>query len=235
MHYRYACDLKGRRLLDAIDSPASPIALDLTPKVYPTYRSQFRQRPRLRFNGCYISTVNYTRPGGASQSRFTWNSPVHIVTYFRYLRFFRDGSCISLLTTTEPADTIHHLTKDNVHDHHSGALPSAVMKDALLGRWRLSGSERQPYDEADPTSLSNGPGEYEIEPSECYEAEDEGDVHVETDGVIPKYMWKMHFALANSGRKHWTRNNKLTWKGFWSYNRLTDDWGEFALKNDRAL
>lgn len=249
MHYSYACDLKGQPLGDIEDDggvlldpdprdpePASTLATPPPPPPPPSpqtdllllksqyassWRRMFRTRPRLRFGGCYISTVNYTRPGAASTTTPTWNTPVHIVTYFRYLRFFRDGTAISLLTTAEPVDVVHHITKENLPSapsHERGAhgfhapslLPSAVMKDALRGRWRLSGP-------GDGVSVGE---------------EAEGDVHVETEGVVPKYMWKMQFALGSAGRG--TRNNKLTWKGFWSYNRLTDDWGEFGLKNDKA-
>jgi F-box protein 9 len=32
-----------------------------------------------------------------------------------------------------------------------------------------------------------------------------------------------------------TRNNKLIWKAYWHYNKLTDDWGEFGLRNDKAF
>jgi len=180
-----------------------------------SYRQMFRSRPRIRFNGCYISTVNYTRPGATSTNTLTWGTPVLVVTYFRYLRFFRDGTAISLLTTSEPADVVHHLTKENLHSHHSTALPNSVMKDALRGRWRLSG----PFSShKDPVS-----GEAEVE----------GDVHVETEGVVPKYTYRMQLALSHAGKG--ARNNKLAWKGFWSYNRMTDDWGEFGLRNDRAF
>jgi len=246
MHYLYACDLLGYPLLDQVlsktteTSPTQVHFHDLTPSVYSTYRAQFRARPRIRFSGCYISTVNYTRPGAASQTQqYTWSSPIHVVTYFRYLRFFRDGTVISLLTTAEPADVVHHLSKDNIHNHHGSVLPTVVIKDALRGRWRLSGSAGlQKHTES--LSLGQdgepkGPGEYIKEPPNEFDGdtEEEGDVHIETEGVVPKYMWKMQFALGSSGRKEGTRNNKLSWKGFWSYNRLTDDWGEFALKNDK--
>jgi len=233
MHYDYVCDLNGHPLpddyadiYDLEDSEADgarsrPLAkttpeidMQLLTTLYrSSWRQLFRQRPRLRFNGCYISTVNYTRPGAASTDTRTWGTPIHIVTYFRYLRFFRDGTCISLLTTTEPIDVVHHLTKENLHRQHGGNLPSAVMKDALKGRWRLS-----------------GPGNGQTE-----DEEEEGHVHVETEGVVPKYMWKMQFSLGSSGRKDAARNNKLGWVGFWSYNRLTDDWGEFGLKNDKPF
>ncbi|KAI4097899.1 MAG: hypothetical protein LQ348_004385 [Seirophora lacunosa] len=203
--------------------PYAPPSLVLNP-VYPSYKSMLRIRPRIRFNGCYISTVNYHRPGASSApSTATYTSPVHIVTYYRYLRFFRDGTCASLLTTAEPADVVHHLTKENLHAHHNreSMLPSAVMRHALKGRWKLSGS-------LDPTvRTARDEGTSATEP--------EGDVHIETEGVDPKYMYKLHLSLRSAGRAGSTRNNKLVWKGFWSHNRLTDDWAAFTLRNDRAF
>ncbi|KAL8835005.1 MAG: hypothetical protein Q9170_003495 [Blastenia crenularia] len=205
-----------------IPHPPLP-SLTLSP-TYPSYMRMLRTRPRIRFNGCYISTVNYHRPGASnSASNATYTSPVHIVTYYRYLRFFRDGTCASLLTTAEPADVVHHLTKENLHTHHNreSMLPSAVMRHALRGRWRLSGS-------LDPDEKPSAQGEGD-------EKEAEGDVHIETEGVDPKYMYRLHLALRSAGRAGGTRNNKLGWKGFWSYNRLTDDWAAFTLRNDRAF
>lgn len=232
MHYKYACAITGGELtehdlneptdLDLETSPlitpdlrVDPKFLPLTPQ-YPTYRSMFRHRPRLRFSGCYISTVNYTRPG-ASSSNWTWNAPVLIVTYYRYLRFYRDGSLISLLTTSEPQDVVPYLQKEHLHSNHPGGLPQVVMKDALPGRWRLSG---HPY-----TSP--------IEGEEGEEQEIEGDVHIETLGVVPKYHYRMHLGISSAGKASGTRSNKLVWKGYWSYNKLTDDWAEFGLRNDK--
>ena len=227
MHYAWALTIPGKPLPTTIaefdDSlrrtTLGPAAEQLPlSSTYPSYREMFHKRPRLRFNGCYISTVNYIRPGAATASQATWNSPVLIVTYFRYIRFFRDGSCVSLLTTTEPADVVHHLTKENTHTHHAGGLPSAVMNHALRGRWKLSGN-----------------------PFAVRDSENEGTVHVETEGADaekpqPKYIYKMMLQLKNAAKApNATRNNKLAWLGYWSYNRLTDDWAEFTLKNDRAF
>lgn len=181
---------------------------------YPSWQRMFRQRPRVRFNGCYISTVNYIRTGLASSNHITWNSPVHIVTYYRYLRFFRDGTAVSLLTTSEPADVVHHLTRALVHQHANKAaahLPSAIMSNALKGRWRLSSSIDNP----------------DVPPAEA-----EGDLFVETEGATPKYTYRMELSMKSAGR---TKNNKLTWKAFGLYNKLTDDWGEFNLKNDKPF
>ncbi|KAI1761768.1 hypothetical protein GGR53DRAFT_504328 [Hypoxylon sp. FL1150] len=182
-----------------------------------SWQSMFRRRPRIRFNGCYISTVNYIRAGQSSAHQIAWNSPVHIVTYYRYLRLFRDGTAISLLTTDEPAHVVHHMTKDNLALHQGGTgphLPSAVMSNSLKGRWRLSSSLDNP-----DASL----------------ADMEGDLYVETEGVGPKYMYRMELTFRSAGKAATARNNKLAWKGFWSYNKLTDDWAEFALKNDKPF
>ena len=180
-----------------------------------SWHKMFRLRPRIRFNGCYISTVNYIRPGQASTNQLTWNSPVHIVTYYRYLRFFRDGTVISLLTTTEPTDVVHYLTKDLQEEHRGGAsahLPSIVMQNALKGRWRLSNSSDNP--DADLKIA-------------------EGDVYIETEGAAPKYIYRLKLSLRSAGKG--AKNNKLVWQGFWNYNILTDDTGEFTLRNDKAF
>jgi F-box protein 9 len=187
--------------------------LALFPDYGSSWKSMFRNRPRIRFNGCYISTVNYLRSGQASVNQVTWGSPVHIITYYRYLRFFRDGTVISLLTTAEPGDIVHHLTKELLETHFKGDTthPSAIVsKNGLKGRWRLS------------TSLDNP----EAPPKEC-----DGELFIETEGATDKYNYRMDLTLKSAGKG--ARNNKLIWKGFYSYNKLTDDWGTFGLKNDK--
>ena len=205
----------------------------------------FHIHPRIRFTGIYISTVNYTRAGVASTSS-VWNTPVHIVTYYRYLRFFRDGTVISLLTTHEPVEVVHHLTKENMElirlnpkEHpisgviaapstvvgsapapHLPPTAQALMKYALRGRWRLC----HPSIDRHSTEIAT------------HTNAEEGDLHIETEGVGPRYMYTMHLGLKSGSRsKTAVMTNKLQWKGFWSFNHLTNDWAEFQLKNDRAF
>ena len=202
-----------------VQSSTFPSPWESLSPTYPTYRTMFRFRPRIRFNGCYISTVNYIRPGASSASQISWTTPVHIVTYYRYLRFFRDGSCVSLLTTAEPVDVVHHLSKANVPSsaqygktNPSLLPPMSIMQHALRGRWKLQS----------PLSASK--------------EEPEGSLSIETLGIDPdKYTYVMSLAMRSAGRKDSTRNNKLSWRGFWSYNKLTDDWAEFGLKNDKPF
>ena len=95
------------------------------------------------------------------------------------------------------------------------------MNNALRGRWKLSG---------DPHQAKNDE-----------EEEDEGIVHIQTEGADaghpnPKYIYKMALQLMNARKGAGaTRNNKLVWMGYWSYNKLTADWAEFGLKNDKAF
>ncbi|KAK7750099.1 hypothetical protein SLS62_007967 [Diatrype stigma] len=280
----------------AAEAEAAAMAATSVLLLHGVYRSSwcsmFRSRPRVRFNGCYISTVNYIRAGQASGHQITWNSPVHIVTYYRYLRLFRDGAAISLLTTEEPAHVVPHLTREALalhrsqnqhHQHHRGVggigagggggggggpshLPSAVIAQALRGRWRLSGASS----EGAGGSGSGGIGSDGVDSGHhgdvataaaaaaAAAAEDgrkkkknkaaaeedranslaslEGDLFIETEGVGSKYIYRMDLALRNgSSRGGATRSNKLVWKGFWSYNKLTDDWAEFGLTNDKPF
>lgn len=205
-------ELEERRRADALALTASL----LDSGVYASWKHMFRTRPRIRFNGCYISTVNYIRTGQATNQAVWGGNPVLIVTYYRYLRFFRDGTAISLLTTTSPAEVVHHLTPELLRLHREAPnahLPSAMMHQALKGRWRQSSALDHP-DTADPREQESG-------------------LYVETEGVGPKYMYRMDLSLRSAGKG--TRNNKIVWRSFCSHNKLTGDWAEFQLKNDKPF
>jgi hypothetical protein len=66
---------------------------------YESWRKMFIERPRLHFNGCYISKTTYVRNGENSfQDQFY--RPWHIVEYYRYLRYaypFCISRCSSIL------------------------------------------------------------------------------------------------------------------------------------------
>lgn len=194
----------------------------------PLWRDMFRHRPRIRFNGCYISTVNYSRSGEAGANQVTWGSPVHIVTYFRYLRFFRDGTVISLLSMHPPKDVIYHLTPELVELHRGGnnlTLPSAEMKRALKGRWRLSSADegQQPDWQLREETIGALAGSSGV---------GEGCLYVETEGV-GHYKYVLEFEMRSQGKGG--ANNKLAWRQFRSYHPVTDDWAEFTLKHDKPF
>lgn len=254
--YYFKTDIQGRPVIwqaleddEDADTDERPMP-SLTSEAFSDqqdYRELFHSYPRMRFTGVYISTVNYTRSGGALVTPAVWGSTVHIVTYYRYLRFFRDGTVISLLTTHEPIEVVHLLTQENVAIARSGTKnpidpmnfastgqvlgragqpviappPSttAILKHALRGRWRLC-----------HPSLEN----VEIGANQGVP----GDLHIETEGGAgPRYMYTMHLGLKHGNVKNRSaaRNNKLVWKGFWSYNTLSGDWAEFNLKNDKTF
>lgn len=48
----------------------------------------FLQRPHLRFDGLFVSRNTYIRTG---ITEWRIKNPVHMVCYFRYLRFLPDG------------------------------------------------------------------------------------------------------------------------------------------------
>lgn len=185
-----------------------------------SWQRMFRARPRIRFNGCFISTVNYFRPGMHVNS-VAWNSPVHIVTYYRYLRLFRDGTAISLCTVEEPATVIHHITKQALALHKGGAmahLPSSVMQNASRARWKLSSAAEGDDD---------GDG---VDGKEVSLADAEGDLSVESDPGNGNYIYRMELSLRSAGKS--ARNNKLMWRGFYSFNKTSEVWDEFTLRSD---
>lgn len=52
------------------------------------WRRCYIEHPRLRFDGCYISVVTYLRRGESN----SWYAPSHIITFYRYLRFYASVS-----------------------------------------------------------------------------------------------------------------------------------------------
>ncbi|KAG0168513.1 hypothetical protein DFQ30_004647 [Apophysomyces sp. BC1015] len=85
----------------------------------------FIERPRLRYDGVYISTCNYIRMGTSD----TWNQPVHLVTYYRYLRFFPNGRILKHVTTDEPADVVKLLR------------PNYKKRQIFLGQFDIEGDQ----------------------------------------------------------------------------------------------
>ena len=89
------------------------------------WRRMLIERPRLRFDGVYISRCHYYRSG---VSDYSWNAPIHMVMYFRFLRFYPDGNVICVLTSLEPKEVVHSVK----WDAYLG------LKGVSLGIWRMS-------------------------------------------------------------------------------------------------
>uniref|UniRef100_A0A8C5MK97 F-box only protein n=1 Tax=Leptobrachium leishanense TaxID=445787 RepID=A0A8C5MK97_9ANUR len=92
---------------------------------YSTWRQMFLERPRVRFDGVYISKTTYIRQGEQSLDGFyrAW----HQVEYYRYMRFFPDGHVMMLTTPEEPQTIVPRLRTKNTR-----------IESVLLGHYRLS-------------------------------------------------------------------------------------------------
>ncbi|KAE8158526.1 hypothetical protein BDV40DRAFT_275500, partial [Aspergillus tamarii] len=263
MHYAFDCDLHGNPVHTLNPrsryTPFPSGTAVQVPKPLSSWSDVFRMFPRIRFTGIYISTVNYTRAGAASfYQNVTWNSPIHIVTYYRYLRFYPDGTVIALLTSVEPLDLVPHISMENVldarapHKHHrrqpldtgktvagaSEPIPAAAMgalKDARRGRWRLA----NPF----PASETAAQAETGLPPVHggkdlSADAFDPRDVIIETESVIKSSINVLHMSLRSSAAHKSTnssKNTKLIWKGYWSHTKVTDEWSDYGLRHDRGF
>ena len=73
-----------------------------------TWREMFLTRPRVNFNGCYISKINYQRYGENSfQDQFY--RPVQIVEYFRLIRFLSNGTVLMFTSADELQNSVNKL------------------------------------------------------------------------------------------------------------------------------
>ncbi|KAJ5386919.1 hypothetical protein N7509_009460 [Penicillium cosmopolitanum] len=207
------------------------------PQPLSSWSQVFQSYPRIRFTGIYISTVNYMRPGAASVFQtVSWNSPIHIVTYYRYLRFYPDGSVVSLLTTTEPVDVVPHISKENMMAARAIKKGGHHLRASEIAKAQPGTADYVPPVAMDALKyclhFSPRPGQ---EPTST----DPRNLVVETEGPASHYVYMMHLALrsptASKSHVNPSKNTKLVWQGFWSYNTITDDLGEFTRRNDRPF
>jgi F-box protein 9 len=81
---------------------------NVSPSSSMTWREMFLTRPRVNFNGCYISKINYQRYGENSfQDQFY--RPVQIVEYFRLIRFLPNGTTLMLTSADELQTSVNKL------------------------------------------------------------------------------------------------------------------------------
>lgn len=65
------------------------------------WRRMYIERPRVNFDGIYISRTRYIRQGETGFQDLTYR-PFHVIRYYRYIRFFPDKRVIILTTNEEP-------------------------------------------------------------------------------------------------------------------------------------
>ena len=88
-----------------------------------SWRNVYLRQPRLKLNGAYIAALQYVRQGQPEEN--VWVNVLHTVEYFRLLRFFPNGRCLSMLTSERPAQAVHQLE------------PGVRQKGLAAGHWRL--------------------------------------------------------------------------------------------------
>ena len=62
---------------------------------FSNWRIMLKQRPMLRFDGIYTCKMHYVRFGMAETSQYR---PFHDVYTYKYLKFYQDGSMVSVYT-----------------------------------------------------------------------------------------------------------------------------------------
>lgn len=96
-------------------------------------RSLFIHQPRLRMTGCYLSACHYSRPGLSVDN--AWVRVIHLVEFYRSIRFLPDGRVLTLLTTDNPKETV-----GKMWTNYPG-------KGFAVGRWRVELEEDEVEEE----------------------------------------------------------------------------------------
>ncbi|KAI8093059.1 uncharacterized protein BX664DRAFT_328823 [Halteromyces radiatus] len=101
--------------------------LSLVDQYQGNWMRMLKERPRIRYDGVYISTCQYVRPG---VSETAWTRPVHLVTYYRYLRFFPDGRVMNFISNDAPVQVVKLL------------VPSFSKRQLFRGRFEWDGERK---------------------------------------------------------------------------------------------
>ena len=98
------------------------------------WRRMFLDRPRVRTDGLYVSRNTYIHKGVAE-----WDvrNSVHLVCYYRYLRFFGDGTFLYKTTPNVVAKVAPMLLRRKDTGRRSGLTHGA--DSVIRGRWKLKG------------------------------------------------------------------------------------------------
>lgn len=144
------------------------------------WRTTFVEQPRVRLNGAYIAACHYTRPGMHEEN--VWIRVVHVVEFYRSLRFLPDGRILSLLTTDTPSLTVRKME------------PSLRVKGFAIGTWKL-----HPKGLADDELFSRPPGPKIV-------------VDDLTDKTMSRYKFRLVLKLDTTSRGKWNRMEVLEYE-----------------------
>lgn len=188
--------------------PANP--MDILPQYGHSWKQMLRDRPFIKFLGCYISVVNYYSEGGRQEFSSSWKNPVRTVTYYRYLRFYPDGTCVMALTALEPTDVV----------------PQFLRKNKLRRILANPDSKEHINLAKEPHKIYHG--HWAISTS--------GEVSVKVeDGPVVYCTFHYRFQIKNMAS---IRHAKLSWINYYAVYKEEEREGElvdFSLKNETAF
>lgn len=179
------------------------------------YYQMLNERPFLKFRGVYISKVSYMKEGARSENSNSWNLPYRIITYYRYYRFYADGTCLKIITVLEPKKVIPKL--------HKGYK---VNEDVELITEEATAANnveiKSPVDNfSNRNWLKIFAGTYSITL--------QGQVETNCDGPVEKYRFIDKFTITSSGKYH--KHNKLEWVDLGFYDTISETYS--SLNRDK--
>lgn len=94
---------------------------------FDSWRHMYRDKARIQLHGVYISKTSYFRYGENSfQDQFY--RPMHLIEYYRYVRFFADGQAYMLTTAEAPTAVLPRLV---------AAVKLPQRPDLLCGKYHI--------------------------------------------------------------------------------------------------
>ena len=109
-----------------------------------SWKRMFLERPHLFFDGVYVSRNTYIRTG---VTEWKVKNPVHLVAYYRYYRFFKDGTLVyrtSPETLAKVAKSLQGPAAGHLREESSSCVAKSRKKGestVFLGKWRLVGEK----------------------------------------------------------------------------------------------
>lgn len=179
------------------------------------YYQMLNERPFIKFRGVYISKVSYMKEGARSENSNSWNLPYRIISYYRYYRFYSDGTCLKIITVLEPKKVIPKL--------HKGYKVSEDIE--LMNEDKIKAEDvKSPVDNFSNRSwLRIFQGTYNITLH--------GYVETNCDGPVEKYRFIDKFNITSSGKYH--KHNKLEWVDLGFYDTINRTYSSLNRENEK--
>lgn len=171
-------------------------------------------RPFLKYRGVYISKVSYMKEGARSENSNSWNLPYRIITYYRYYRFYPDGTCLKIVTVLEPKKVIPKL--------HKGYKVSEDVE--LMREDAREDDVKSPVDNFSNRSWLRIFGG-------TFHMTLQGEVETNCDGPVEKYRFIDKFTIGSTGKYH--RHNKLQWVDLGFYDTVNRTHSSLSRENEK--